>query len=120
MTTRTRQSNPPCQVSTRHVHVEFVDPVAESVCIAGTFNDWRPEVTPMIHLGASRWVKDLALPPGDYEYCLVLDGSKWVPDPQASETVPNPFGGLNAVLRVAAPVSPKSSPKNRHQLRTSA
>jgi len=85
------------------VRLEFIDPVAESVGIAGSFNDWRPDVTPMINLGAGRWVKDLALPPGAYEYCLVLDGSKWVTDPRASETAPNPFGGLNSVLRVAPP-----------------
>ena len=120
VTPRTRQSNPPRQVKTRRVQVEFIDPVAESVGIAGTFNDWRPEVTPMINLGAGRWVKDLVLPPGAYEYCLVLDGSQWVTDPRASEMVPNPFGGLNAVLRVAAPASPKASHKIRHQLRASA
>ena len=57
----------------------------------------------MIHIGAGRWVKDLALPPGVYEYCLVVDGCKWMPDPRASETAPNPFGGLSSVLNVAAP-----------------
>ena len=100
--------------------MEFIDPVAESVGIAGSFNDWRPEVTPMINLGAGRWVKDLALPPGVYEYRLVVDACKWTPDPRATETAPNPFGGLNAVLRVAAPASAKSSHKNRHQLGASA
>jgi len=91
--------------------LEFIDPVAESVCIAGTFNDWRPGATPMIHIGAGRWVKDLALPPGVYEYCLVVDGCKWAPDPRASETVPNPFGGVNSVLKVALPASAKQAPK---------
>jgi len=120
VSTEMRQSNPPRQRKTQRVHVEFIDSVAESVCIAGTFNDWRPEVTPMIHLGAGRWAKDLALPPGVYEYCLVLDGSKWVTDPSAGETTPNPFGGLNAVLRVAARASSKPSLKSRHLLRASA
>jgi hypothetical protein len=114
------QSNPPRPSKTRRVHVEFIDSVAESVCIAGTFNDWRPEVTPMIHLGAGHWVKDLALPPGVYEYCLVLDGSTWVTDPRASETTPNPFGGMNAVLRVAAPAPSKPSLKSDHLPRASA
>ena len=82
--------------------------MAESVCIAGTFNDWRPGATPMIHLGAGRWVKDLALPPGTYEYRLVVDG-EWKPDPQAGEKITNPFGGFNSVLKVAAPISLKAS-----------
>ena len=53
----------------------------------------------MIALGQGRWAKDLALPPGDYEYCLVVDG-QWKPDPQATETIPNPFGGVNSVRKV--------------------
>ena len=54
----------------------------------------------MIAVGQGRWAKDLALPPGDYEYRLVVDG-QWLPDPQVAETVPNPFGGLNSIRRVA-------------------
>ena len=84
----------------RRVHFEFYHPPAESVFIAGTFNDWHENVTPMIDLGQGRWAKDLALPPGKYEYCLVVDG-QWRPDPQVKETAPNPFGGLNSICRVS-------------------
>jgi len=83
----------------RRIHFEFTSPTAESVSIAGSFNDWQPRLTPMIALGQGRWAKDLALPPGDYEYCLVVDG-RWTPDPQAAEAVPNPFGGVNSVRKV--------------------
>jgi 1,4-alpha-glucan branching enzyme len=83
----------------QRVHFEFNYSAAESVFIAGTFNDWRPHATPMIPLDQGRWAKDLTLPPGHYEYCLVVDG-QWKPDPQAAETVPNPFGGVNSIRRV--------------------
>ena len=83
----------------KRIHFEFTCPTAESVAIAGTFNEWQPNATPMIALGQGRWAKDLALPPGDYEYCLVVDG-QWTPDPQATESVPNPFGGVNSVRKV--------------------
>jgi 1,4-alpha-glucan branching enzyme len=83
----------------QQIRFEFNYPDAEAVFIAGTFNDWRPLSTPMIELGQGRWAKDLMLPPGDYEYCLVVDG-EWKPDPAAAETVPNPFGGMNSVCRV--------------------
>jgi len=83
----------------QRVHFEFNHPAAESVSIAGAFNGWQPNATPMIALGQGRWAKDLALAPGDYEYCLVVDG-QWTPDPLATETVPNPFGGVNSVRRV--------------------
>jgi 1,4-alpha-glucan branching enzyme len=82
----------------RKVQVEFVHQTATKVCIAGAFNDWRPEASPMFYLGDGRWGKELALPPGVYEYRLVVDG-EWMPDPRAGETAPNPFGGVNSVLK---------------------
>jgi 1,4-alpha-glucan branching enzyme len=78
---------------------EFNHPTATTISVAGTFNDWRPGAAPMIPLGAGRWIKALTLPPGKYEYRLVVDG-KWMCDPLAAETVPNSFGELNSVLRV--------------------
>jgi 1,4-alpha-glucan branching enzyme len=81
------------------VQVEYIDPTASAVAIAGGFNDWRPEATPMVSLGEGRWRKELVLPPGIYEYRLVVDG-EWMPDPLAQATAPNPFGGLNSVLKV--------------------
>jgi len=118
MTTEKKPLNPFRHRKTPRVHLEFIDPMAESVCLAGTFNDWRPEVTPMIHLGTGRWVKDLALPPGIYEYRLVVDG-EWKPDSQASERITNPFGGFNSVLKVAPPVTPKLFLKVRQSFGTS-
>jgi hypothetical protein len=51
----------------------------------------------MVALGNGRWLKELALPPGTYEYLIVADG-KWTPDPSAEETAPNPFGGVNSLV----------------------
>jgi 1,4-alpha-glucan branching enzyme len=95
------------------VRFEFTHPTANTVCIAGTFNDWKPEAKPMHRLGHGRWLKETVLPPGTYEYCLVVDG-QWMPDPQAPETVPNPFGGRNSLLRVASP--PDTSPPDNEEL----
>jgi hypothetical protein len=99
----------PCAGAWRHgkaddtrgvlVFFEFTHPTAGAVGIAGTFNHWRPEAAPMIPWGHSRWLNELSLPPGTYEYCLVVDG-QWLPDPLAREAVPNPFGGMNSVLKV--------------------
>jgi len=86
------------------VRLEFTNPEAVKVCLAGTFNDWRPEATPMIRLADGRWIKKLSLPPGSCEYRLVVDGD-WMPDPLAGETAPNPFGGRNSVLNVLPQVA---------------
>lgn len=80
------------------VRFEFSDPTASIVCIAGTFNDWQPK--PMHAAGNGWWLKESTLPPGIYEYCLVVDG-QWMPDPGAIDSVPNPFGGRNSLLKVA-------------------
>lgn len=79
---------------------EFTHPTAVTVCIAGTFNHWQPEAKALHSSGAGNWWKETALAPGTYEYCLIVDGH-WQPDPLAKETVPNPFGGRNSILRVA-------------------
>ena len=89
------------------VRFEFTHPTAKTVCIAGTFNHWQPEAKTLHSSGVGNWWKETALAPGSYEYCLVVDG-KWMPDPLAKETVPNPFGGRNSILHVA------SSPEAAH------
>lgn len=83
------------------VCLRLTHPTAQEVCIAGSFNEWHPNVTPMIRLDDGKWAKELALPPGHYEYRFVVDG-QWVDDSDATELVPNPFGTANAVLVVAA------------------
>jgi len=84
------------------VRFEFTHPTATNVCVAGTFNHWQPEAKTLHPAGGGRWLKETALMPGTYEYCLVVDG-QWMSDPLAKETVPNPFGGRNSVLQVAVP-----------------
>ena len=88
------------------VRFEFTHPTATTVCVAGTFNRWQPEAKTLHPTGGGRRWKETALAPGTYEYCLVVDG-QWMPDPQAGETVPNPFGGRNSILKVAC--SPEAS-----------
>jgi 1,4-alpha-glucan branching enzyme len=75
---------------------------AESVYLAGTFNEWHPTATPMRNGVGEFWSVELELPAGVYEYRFLVNGD-WVDDPQAAETADNPFGGRNAVLRIGSP-----------------
>jgi hypothetical protein len=52
-----------------------------------------------VRMGAGKWAIDLTLIPGSYEYRLVVDGN-WMADPNASHSVPNPFGEPNSLLVV--------------------
>lgn len=100
---KTRSSHRPNGTTqSQRVRFELVAPRAQTVCIAGTFNDWHPQATPMIDMGQGRWAKELMLPPGAHQYRFVVDG-EWLTDPQASETVPNTFGSTNALLKIAQP-----------------
>lgn len=83
-----------------NIHLEFIDPNAHKVFVAGSFNDWQPDVNPMIDLGNGRWGKELSLAPGRYEYMFVADGA-WLTDPMARDFVPNPYGGFNSKLVVS-------------------
>ena len=89
----------PSKPKSNHVLLEFANSGAKSVCVAGSFNQWTPETTPLV-LKGDRWVGDLTVKPGRHEYLFVVDG-QWVPDPNAKESVENPFGGRNSVLIVS-------------------
>jgi hypothetical protein len=81
------------------VHLRMFKDGARNVCVAGTFNDWKPMQTPLRQNGVGEWEVDLSLAPGDYEYRFVVDG-EWTDDPLSCHQVANPFGGVNAVLHV--------------------
>lgn len=75
-------------------------PGAERVCLAGDFNNWSPEATPMDRQEASADFQTLLkLKPGRYRYRLVIDGI-WSQDPFNSYVESNPFGELNSVVEV--------------------
>ncbi|MHC4543613.1 MAG: AAA family ATPase [Planctomycetota bacterium] len=75
-------------------------PRAQSVQIAGDFNSWQPEETPMQKVGTGGvWQTKLSLPVGKYHYRLVVDG-QWQQDPYNELTELNPFGEFNSVIEV--------------------
>ncbi len=98
MTVSTAKSEEP---RVNRISLSLLKPGAKTVCVAGTFNEWKPEKMPLTPAGNGRWIGDLAIDPGKYEYLFVVDG-QWVPDPNAKESVQNPFGGRNSVLVVSA------------------
>jgi chromosome partitioning protein len=75
-------------------------PRAENVQIAGDFNNWQPQETPMQKVGQSGvWQTQLKLPAGRYRYRLVVDG-QWQQDPYNELTEINPFGEYNSVVEI--------------------
>lgn len=75
-------------------------PRAQTVQIAGDFNNWQPESAPMQKVGDNgKWQLQMSLPKGVYRYRLVVDG-QWQQDPYNELTEPNPYGELNSVMYV--------------------
>jgi 1,4-alpha-glucan branching enzyme len=72
-------------------------PHAESVLIAGDFNDWNP--TPMKRDKKGVWKASFSLAPGAYQYRFFVD-SAWQTDPNCTDFVENPFGTFNCVKKV--------------------
>ena len=75
-------------------------PRANSVQIAGEFNNWQPDAAPMQKVGANgAWQIKLPMNKGKYRYRLVVDG-QWQQDPYNEVTEQNPYGEFNSILEV--------------------
>jgi hypothetical protein len=77
-------------------------PGALHVGVAGDFNGWIADSTPLAPVGDGWWEARVELGPGVYEYVYIIDG-KWTTPPEAKITVADGFGGLNGVLEVLPP-----------------
>lgn len=74
---------------------------AQSVAVAGDFNGWDPQALFLEDPdGDGVFVGTLRVEPGSYAYMFVVDGERWVTDPQAPNHVDDGFGNRNAVLRI--------------------
>jgi len=81
------------------VVLEYYNPSARNVYLAGSFNDWSPDATPMESDGDGNWSVTLDLEPGKYQYKFVVDGS-WQPDPDNPVTESDGYGGINSVIEI--------------------
>ncbi len=81
-------------------------PDAQAVLLAGTFNEWNEEATPLKKSEDGNWDVTLELPPGRHEFKFVVDG-QWCCEPnchasgECPKCVPNDFGSMNRFIDVA-------------------
>lgn len=81
-------------------------PMAQTVFVAGTFNDWSRDATPLVRQGDGHWRTTLPLPNGRHEFKFIVDG-EWCCDPGAKDESQdrldcsrNPFGTMNRILEL--------------------
>jgi hypothetical protein len=81
------------------VRFALAAPQARAVSLAGDFNGWRPDATPLERGADGVWTVHVPLSRGNWSYSFVVDGN-WVEDPMAETWRADGFGGKNAVVRV--------------------
>jgi chromosome partitioning protein len=80
----------------------------QDVRVAGDFNNWEPDQNVATRRVGGIVEKILRLPPGVYQYRLVVDG-QWQDDASNPERMQNLMGGYNSLLRVESQGEPVSA-----------
>lgn len=76
-------------------------PEARSVALAGSFNQWSVSSHPLVRDGSrGMWTVVVSLPPGEYSFMYVVDGTQWISPPVAEDYADDGFGGKNGVVVV--------------------
>jgi 1,4-alpha-glucan branching enzyme len=76
-------------------------PSAREVALAGEFTEWKP-LYALKRSASGVWTILVPLDPGVHNYSFVVDGDRWVPDPDALP-VDDGFGGQNSRVAVVTP-----------------
>jgi serine protease AprX len=77
----------------------FHDDEATSVSVAGDFNGWSHIATPLTRNSSSLWTTEITVPQtGRLEYKFIINGRRWLEDPNNGMKAPDSFGGLNSVI----------------------
>jgi len=82
------------------VTFSYSAPKAKTVLLAGDFTGWDQAPVSLKKDKNGVWKKTISLPPGQYEYRLLIDG-EWQDDPQCPHRKQNQFGGENCVCVVS-------------------
>jgi len=93
------KSKPLCKV-TFHLPKEGTL-AAQSVTLAGDFNNWDQQATPMKRRKNGDFMVIMELEKDrDYRFRYCIDGERWETDWSADRFAPNPFGGYDSVVVV--------------------
>ncbi|MGE0354615.1 MAG: isoamylase early set domain-containing protein [Gemmatimonadales bacterium] len=85
----------------RPVEFSIKAPAARHVAVVGDFNDWDPAATPLVRATPDgRWTTAIPLHPGRYAYTFVVDGRRWLADPDRPRALGDDFGEPTSVVTV--------------------
>lgn len=88
------------------VFVQFrLETAAMRVQLAGSFTNWEPRYE-LRQSVPGVWTITVPLTQGVHDYAFVVDGQRWVPDPNAPQ-IGDGFGGTNSRLALLSPDTPQ-------------
>jgi hypothetical protein len=84
------------------VHLVLQAPQAKTVSVVGDWNDWDPDRDRLRDPdGNGSWEIRLRLHKGEeLRYQFLIDGERWIADPQAPLQIDDGFGGTSSVLQI--------------------
>ncbi len=79
-----------------------LSPRPARVTVAGTFNGWNRDATPMVNDGTGVFRVRVPLEDGVHFYKFVADGDRWLNDPRSDRDLEEPdgHGGVNSALLI--------------------
>jgi 1,4-alpha-glucan branching enzyme len=91
----------PPAVTPAGVRFRLTDPEADSVTLAGSFNQWSTSSHPLARERSSGvWSVVVTLPPGEHLFMYFVNGTRWVSPPRAEDYSDDGFGSKNGVVFV--------------------
>lgn len=72
-------------------------PDAKSISLVGDFNGWNSNSIKLTNKNGL-WIAKIKIKQGRYQYAFVIDGKKWIPDPNSTMYVDSGFGTKNSIL----------------------
>jgi hypothetical protein len=77
------------------------DPSAQKVAFMGSFNDWQSSDGEMVQIRPGLWEGVLEVPArGTHRYKFLIDGARWVHDPENPLRIEDGFGGFNSLITI--------------------
>jgi len=74
--------------------------LVQNVSVVADFNGWHKNVDLMKPDGSGRYTLKVNLTPGQYAYKFVLNGERYIGDPNCSRSVQDGYGGRNSLVSV--------------------
>lgn len=72
-------------------------PGARQVALAASFAEWKPKA---MRRQGDDWVIEMRVPEGRHQYAFVVNGHRWLPDPDRAEAELAADGQVHSVLDV--------------------